>query len=155
MALKVLTGLVLALVCVPIVVFARLSDAPPIVGWVMVGVPLTLTVACALFTVRGYVLDGHTLWIQRLIWQTPLSLVGLRDAEYDPAAMSWSLRLFGNGGFFSFSGWYRSRTLGIYRAWVMDPKRSVVLRFDRRVVVISPDRPAHFVAVVKEAFGIR
>ena len=59
MALKVLTGLVLALVCVPIVVFARLSDAPPIVGWVMVGVPLTLTVACALFTVRGYVLDGQ------------------------------------------------------------------------------------------------
>ena len=154
-ALKVLTGLVLVLLCAPIVVFARLSNATAIVGWLMVGVPVTMAVACALFTVRGYVLDGHTLWIQRLIWQTPLSLVGLRGAEYDPAALSRSLRLFGNGGFFSFSGWYRSRKLGVYRAWVMDPKRSVVLRFDRRVVVISPDRPAHFVAVLKQTFGVR
>jgi hypothetical protein len=61
-------------------------------------------------------------------------------------AMKGSLRTCGNGGVFSFTGWYWSQSLGFYRAFVMDLNRTVVLRFGRRTVVVSPDDPAGFVA---------
>jgi hypothetical protein len=59
--------------------------------------------------------------------------------------MRWSVRLWGNGGFFSFTGFYFNRLLGRYRAWVTDPRRVVVLRFPARTVVISPAEPEEFI----------
>jgi len=37
----------------------------------------------------------------------------------------------------------------MYRAFVADPTRSVVLLFGKRAVVVSPDRPEEFAAAVK------
>ncbi|NIR31293.1 MAG: hypothetical protein GWN84_18695, partial [Gammaproteobacteria bacterium] len=87
----------------------------------------SLLVGCVVFTIRGYALVGRTLRIHRLWWDTELELNGLREVAFDPAAMRWSLRLFGNGGCFAITGWFRSRSLGRYRAFVMDPRRAVVL----------------------------
>jgi len=56
-----------------------------------------------------------------------------------------SIRLFGNGGFFSFTGVFQSRKLGRYRAFVTDPARCVILRFTGRVVVVSPADPEAFI----------
>jgi len=66
--------------------------------------------------------------------------------------MKGSIRVFGNGGFFAFTGFYWSRTIGRYRAYVMDPKQSVVLRLERRQFSVSPDHPENFIAIVKETF---
>ncbi len=63
----------------------------------------------------------------------------------DPDALRGSIRLFGNGGMFSFTGLFRSPKLGRYRAYVTDPARTVTLRFADRVVVVSPSDPAAFV----------
>lgn len=59
--------------------------------------------------------------------------------------MQCGLRLCGNGGLFSFSGWFRNRALGVYRAFVTDPHRTVVLRYPRRPIVLSPSSPEEFV----------
>ena len=107
--------------------------------------PLVLVVGCALFTIRSYTLASDVLLIHRLFWRTRLPLVALQSARFEPRAMQWSIRTFGNGGFFSFTGFYRNKLLGAYRAFVTDPRRTVVLRYTGRTVVVSPHAPEDFV----------
>lgn len=135
-------------------VLIRLAPIPGGPGLLLTATPIAVVLGCAAFTVRSYELEGPMLRIRRLWWTTPLDLSGLREVEHDPKAMRLSLRLWGNGGFFSVSGLFRNRTLGRYRAYVMDPKRAVVLRFADRVVVVSPDPPDRFVNVVREMRGL-
>ncbi len=52
--------------------------------------------------------------------------------------MKGSIRTFGNGGLFCFSGRFRNRKLGSYRAFATDPKLAVVLRFPDKIVVVTP-----------------
>jgi hypothetical protein len=59
--------------------------------------------------------------------------------------MRGSLRTFGNGGAFSFTGFYYNKRLRSYRAYVTDPRRAVILRYANRRVVLSPASPADFV----------
>jgi len=97
------------------------------------------------FMIRSYVIAGDELLIQRLFWTTRLPLAGLKSAEVEPRVMSNSLRTFGNGGAFSFTGWFWKKPLGHYRAFVTDLNRTVVLRFEKRTVVVSPAEPEDFV----------
>jgi hypothetical protein len=59
--------------------------------------------------------------------------------------MRWSIRTFGIGGVFSICGFYWNNVLGAYRAFVTDPKQTVVLTFSKRNIVISPASPEDFV----------
>jgi hypothetical protein len=68
--------------------------------------------------------------------------------------MKGSIRLFGNGGLFSFTGLYRNKKLGNYRAFVNDWHKCVILRFAKRTIVVSPNDPDGFVAVVEERFVV-
>ena len=104
---------------------------------------LAFLIGCALFTIRGYTVTPDAILIQRLFWATRLPLTGLQSAKFEPRAMRWSIRC-GNGGAFSITGFYWSKSLGIYRAFVTDLRRTVVLRFTSRTVVVSPSTPAEF-----------
>jgi len=74
-------------------------------------------------------------------------LAGLQSATFTPDVMRRSLRLFGNGGMFSITGWYRNSALGTYRAFVTDLKNTVVLRFaTQKTIVVSPENPEAFAA---------
>jgi hypothetical protein len=88
--------------------------------------------------------EPDAILVHRLLWSTPLPRVGLRSAQVEPDAMRGSLRTFGNGGAFSFSGFYYNQRLGSYRAFVTDPRRAVVLRYATRRIVLSPDSPEYF-----------
>jgi hypothetical protein len=103
---------------------------------------LMLVVAlAALFSVRGYTLDGDSLTVRRLGWSTRLPLGELRKVSGDSEAFQRSLRLFGVPGVFSWSGVFWSRQLGRFRAYATDPARAVVLEFAKGKVVITPDDP--------------
>jgi hypothetical protein len=115
----------------------------------MIVFPLIIIVGSALFTIRGYVLTPEALLIQRPGWNSKLELSDLLSAEVDASAMARSIRTFGNGGMFCLAGYFRNNKLGSYRALATDPKRSVVLRFKNRTVVVTPDRPEDFVARIK------
>jgi hypothetical protein len=117
--------------------------------------PLLLLGATAFFMIRGYRLTAQTLLVQRLGWQTALSLDDLQSAEVDPEAMRRSLRTFGNGGLFCVAGHFWNRKLGAYRAFATDPQRAVVLRFSNRTVVVTPDRPETFVAMITPSIASR
>jgi len=107
--------------------------------------PLAILFGSALFTIRGYTITSDAILVQRLFWTTRLPLAGLQSAQFEPSAMRSSLRTFGNGGLFSFTGFFRNKELGTYRAFVTDPNRTVVLRFSNRTVVVSPAAPEEFV----------
>jgi Bacterial PH domain len=115
-------------------------------------VPFVLLIVALLFIVSGYEVDRTELRIRRLLWSTVIPLQGLTRVWYDPEAMRKSLRVVGNGGLFSFSGIYQSKTLGRYRAFVTDPRSAVVLVLLNRTVVITPGNPDSFVAYVRNLF---
>jgi len=109
--------------------------------WLM----LLLPAVCALFTIRGFAITPDAILVHRLFWSTRLLREGLQSASYEPNAMRKSIRTCGNGGFYSITGWYWSKSLGAYRAYVTDTRQTVVLRFDRGTVVLSPGEPEEFV----------
>lgn len=123
-------------------------DASEAVRFWLALLPLAIVLLCALFVVRGYSITHDALLIHRLFWKTRLPLGGLESVKFDPDATRRSIRVFGNGGFFAFTGYFRNKELGSYRAFMTDRRRAVVLRFPDRVIVISPDRPEEFVSAV-------
>jgi len=122
----------------------RLPIAEPLGTRLVLFLLPLLAFGAALFVVRGYQVAPGELRIDRLLWSTRVELAGLTRAAADPSATRGSLRLFGNGGLYSFTGLFWNRKLGRYRAFVTDPKRTVVLFVPSRTVVISPEDPVAF-----------
>jgi tRNA A-37 threonylcarbamoyl transferase component Bud32 len=111
---------------------------------VMIGTSLLAIIfACALFVIRGYTLTAEALLIRRPFWITRLPLAGLQSARMQPGILQWGIR-YGNGGFYSFTGWRYNRALGLHRVFVNDQSRTVVLRYPGRTVVVSPGDPEAF-----------
>jgi hypothetical protein len=128
-----------------------LSFAPhDYIGWIISTMFILPLVIFLFFIIRGYRLTADTLLIQRLGWNTKIDLKGLQSAQADPEAMAKSVRPFGNGGLFCFAGLYSNRKLGSYRAFVTDFKKSVILKFTHRTIVVTPDEPERFVTEIKK-----
>ena len=109
---------------------------------------LAILLFCVPFVIRGYIVTGEGILIRRLWWNTVLPRDTLISAEVVPKAMSRSLRTCGNGGLFSFTGFYWNKQIGHYKAYVNDLNRTVVVRTKKRAAVLSPDDPQAFAAVV-------
>ncbi|MDP1590692.1 MAG: PH domain-containing protein [Prosthecobacter sp.] len=112
--------------------------------------PLALLIGTALCTVRGYSITPDAIFVHRLCWKTRLPRQGLESAEYQPGVLRHSFRTCGNGGLFSFTGWYYNSALGTYRAYATDIHRTVVLRLRGKTIVVTPDEPERFVSELKE-----
>lgn len=148
-----LTTSVSLLALVAVIVIPQLDQSKdPAPLWVRIAIP-TLVVAIfiviALFSVQGFELNGRELCVQRPLWETRLSLDDLETAHVDSSAMKGAWRMGGNGGLLVFCGWFRSKQLGKFRAFVTDRTRCVVMEFKGRNLVVSPDDPHRFV----EALG--
>jgi hypothetical protein len=104
----------------------------------------------ASLTVRGYVVTRDQLLVRRLFWTTRWPLRPGTTASVRPGVMANSWRLWGNGGFFSFTGLFSNSALGRYHAFVTDLKRTVVLETPRGLLVVSPDEPGEFASAIAE-----
>jgi hypothetical protein len=149
-----LTSLAAIAICAGLpLLFALVPEGPasPVFDALALLLPLGLLAGCGLFTVRAYRLSNGTLEIRRLLWWTRLPLAGLRSVEVRPDALTGAIRTCGNGGFFSFTGWYWSKSLGPFRAYVTDLRNTVVLRFERRTLLLSPADPEAFARALRAA----
>lgn len=115
---------------------------------VVVALPLMLLLSI-LFVVTGFAIDHHALYIRRMLWTTRVELSGLRRIWLEPDAIKGSIRLYGNGGLFSFSGIYRSKKLGRYRLFATDPACAVVMVHSAGTVVVTPANPPTFIERVR------
>ena len=145
-AISLLTTAVM--VGVSVLCLALLPPSQSLARLAAAGAPPVIVLGCLPFLVRGYTVTGRELRIERLGWSTRWPLAMFSGGLVDPEAMKGSLRLCGNGGLFAFCGWFRNKKLGVYRAFATDLRRSVVLRFGARTVVVTPDDPQQFLAEV-------
>lgn len=114
------------------------------------GIPPAGVVAASLFRVLGFHVTDDAVVVVRPGWRTRIPLAGLQRVEPAAEALRGSLRLWGNGGFFSFTGWYWSRALGRFRLFANDGRRAVVLWFPDRRVVVAPEDPAGLVEALRQ-----
>jgi hypothetical protein len=115
--------------------------------------PLVLLAGCALFIVRGFVVTPDAILVKRLFWKTRLSRAGLQSAVFSPESTRGSVRTCGNGGLYSFTGWYWNLDLGKYRAFVTDHAKIVVLKYPETTIVLSPGDPEDFVKEVMASYA--
>jgi len=135
------TSLFASLIClgVAVLMWSQVGNAEvgPYAAWIAL-LPLAVMAISALFMIRGYAVTADEILIERPLWSTRLARNRLESAVVDPAVLRGSIRLFGNGGFFSFIGVFQSSKLGRYRAFATDPRRAVVLQTAERTVVVTP-----------------
>lgn len=132
-------------------------DGHPAPVWrvLMAGLMLVIVVAAALYVVRDYQISDSTLRVRRLLWHTTIDLSKLQRATLDPQATKGSIRVFGNGGLYSFTGYYRNREIGTYRAFITDWNKSVILHLGDRAVVLSPADPTTFLQELRASSSHR
>jgi hypothetical protein len=154
-SLKLLSFFATLLLCV--VAYAAWRAAPAPAGFTHnfgVGValvPLASLPGALISIVRGYTINAGELSIQRLFHSTRIPLSGLRRVWADAGVCKGSRRIVGNGGLYSFTGWFENDRLGRYRLFVTDFKRGVVLEFEDRVLVVSPATPHAFIEYLKKS----
>lgn len=153
--LKAIT-IITSVILIGIAIIGLLTGPKGNWSWItgMVIMPLSILIITALFTVRGYVLTPDALLVRRLVWNTQIPLQELMTIEADSNAMEGSIKTMGNGGLFSFSGSFRNKRLGPYRALATDMRRCVVLKFNQKVIVITPEKPQAFVTQLKAMQGM-
>ncbi|WP_395744334.1 PH domain-containing protein [Prosthecobacter sp.] len=116
------------------------GEAPGLVTTMVLLIPL----GALPFIVRGYVVTKDGILIKRLWWNTVLRFENIRSVEVEPLALCHSVRTCGNGGLYSFTGYYWSKQLGHFRAYVTDLNRTVIVHMKDRTAVLSPDDPEGF-----------
>ena len=154
MPLKLITACTTAFLFAFVIVALANAKIPMVARIFMVALPPLGVAAGACFVVRGYELDEGALFVERLGWRTRINLSGLKSVSTDPQATRRSLRSCGNGGFFSFTGWYWNKALHSYRLFGTDLTKTVVLDLGTRRVVITPDEPEVFARKVREVAGL-
>ena len=121
-------------------------------GLAVACVPIALLAGSLGFIVRGYEVKVTDLYIERLFTSTRIPLAGLSRVWLEPKVCKGSLRVFGNGGLFSFTGLYYNKKLGRYRLFATDFSHAVVLVLPQRVVVVTPANPQTFIDHLKHRF---
>lgn len=108
-------------------------------------IPLLIVFSAVIGTITGYTLDGVRLQVVQLGKTQDISLQDLIKVEFAPHKTNSKTRALGNGGLFAYTGRYRSRVIGEFRAFVTNWEDAVILYFSDRVIVVSPSDPAAFV----------
>ena len=127
-----------------------ITGGPPWPAWLLVLWPIVFIgflVYLASYKILAYIVTEDSLIIR--YWGRPVTipLADLASATVDPEAMRVPIR---RGIAFSIMGVQQSRQWGAYRAYASDPGRAVVLSFPDRRIVVTPDRPEEFAALVRE-----
>ncbi len=145
--IRLVTGIVAGLgtgIAVVLPLFMKKEQASTAALFFPAIIVLTILAGTGLFVVRGFELSGGHLFVQRSFWKTDIDLAGLESATADPTACKGAFKTLGNGGVFAMSGRFYSRKLRSFRAFVTDPKNSVILKFAKRTIVVSPENPKSF-----------
>ncbi len=148
------TVILLAVLLGAVVVFVVLPKMPWWVRLVGIATEVLILVLCALWAIRGYEVTPDGLYVNRLFWKTRIELSGLRSAALDPDAVRGAVKIWGTDGLFGIYGLFQNKALGRFRVFATDRARAVVLRFERRTVVVTPDHPEEFVRQVRLKAGL-
>ncbi len=117
---------------------------------------LTLTAwICWRLTPLAYKLDGDTLTVLRRAG--PLHFPGVIRVDRLAEGTRLGFKICGNDGLFAAIGWFWSRKLGIYRAFLTRTAVAelVAIQTNRRTILISPVEPDRFIATATNTGAAR
>lgn len=120
----------------------------------MVAMPLAILLGAFACTVLRYEVSSAGIDVVRPIGRKRIAAT-VTAIRADNDALKGALRTFGNGGLFSFNGYYRLANYGSCRLWVTDMSKLVVIHGDHGCVVVSPAERARFVALVAQTYGVK
>ena len=110
---------------------------------------LIILVAYA-YSPRGYVLEGRSIVVRRLVGQVRIALDDLREVRRVTANdLRGCLRLWGSGGLFGYYGLFSSSQLGRFTQYATNRKNSVLLITGTKRFVVSPDDVDAFLASIR------
>jgi hypothetical protein len=104
--------------------------------------------------IRRYRLAGDELLVELPFRTVKIPLAGLTSVAQDREAMRRAWKVYGNGGLGAYSGRFRNKRLGPFRAFLTDADHAVVLRWPDRCLVISPGQDYTFVETVRKRTGL-
>jgi hypothetical protein len=115
---------------------------------------LAAILACYWFwTPVAYELEGNELIVSFRMGRKRYGPV-VRNTPFDASFISFTVRLFGNGGLFSGSGIFWNRRLGVFRAYVTTSGPELILvETAKTKIVISPENPALWLLTAETGAG--
>ena len=117
----------------------------------MIVLPLSLIIIALPFIVLGYSVKGNKLLIHRLGWGNSFDLTNLTTATKQPKVMRRAIRIFGNGGLYSFTGKYREKNIGEYSAYITNFSNCIILEFsNNKKIAISPENGTKFLNKISQ-----
>ncbi len=104
------------------------------------------------FRTTGYRIMGTQLGIKRPFGEKVFDLRDIRVAEKIPAKdLRFSLRTFGNGGFFGFYGKFWNRKFGSMTWFATNLENAILLTMNNgRKIIVTPDETEKFIDVIKK-----
>ena len=139
-AIKVITGLVLAMTAVMLLAGVKF--------WGMLlagGLLATVALFCYLYAPMAYELTGDELTVRlRLGRKVFPAVIGCSTLSARPPM---GLRLWGNGGLFAATGIFWNQAYGVYRVYVTSARYQDYVLVETRTqkILISPENPVEFV----------
>jgi hypothetical protein len=133
---------------------AVITSRNPLVGPFIPILVLT-PLAALFFIVRSFRVSPTGIHVQRLVWSTFLPLQNPVEFSIRTSLPAGSIRAFGNGGMFSFTGYFWSQRLGRFRVFATDFKRSVLIKSGGATFLLTPDDPVQLVQELKKHFEWR
>jgi len=109
---------------------------------------LIIGASAVIYAPRGYAVTSTHIKALRLGPDTNIPLENIESVE--SVKLKRVIRTFGYGGMFGAWGWFWSKEIGNFRAYVTRRDRSVALRQRNGTpLVVSPDDPDGFMAHVR------
>ncbi len=105
---------------------------------------------CYLYAPIGYIITQDTIVIKRPLKNNiSIPTAKVKRVWCDPDAFKGTIRACGNGGLFGSVGWFYSKALGDFRAYITDMGKAVIIAAGERYV-ISPDDADPFMAALNK-----
>ena len=121
------------------------ASATPI--YITVGLLIIYFIVFAFRPVK-YSLTAGNLIVHRLFSDVKIERSKIKSVELvDKEKLSWSVRIFGVGGFFGYFGKFANAKLGTM-TWYATRKDRIVLvkMLNNKKIILTPDEPEKFVA---------
>lgn len=145
MSIKImsLVGTAILLAVALFVCYTFPEEAPSYIPKLITALCLGTWFLCILSIVKGFDIENGEVVVHRPLWKNRIPFSS--GAKAFPKKMPGAIRLLGNGGLFSGSGWFWNKEIGVFHVFITDPNKCVWVQTPQKTIIISPEDPEGFV----------
>ncbi len=101
-----------------------------------------------LFSVNGFTLQEQQLIAHRPFWNTEIQLPSDVIVEVEPEIKKGLFKTMGNGGMFGYTGSFRNKKLGNFKAYATNWNNAISIRSETNgfCIVVTPEDTQYFLS---------